>query len=111
MTKEQDEYEELQRRLKVVFGLREKISNALDKLYTKANISPQDITNYLDNPKNFSPRQYDSIQKRRAQIQSFIWEALGEKEKKLEEGKKMTKKSKKRSRKSLGHRRKWLKMD
>ncbi|NGX58339.1 MAG: hypothetical protein K940chlam3_01246 [Chlamydiae bacterium] len=106
-----EDFESLQKKLKVIFGLREKVAIALDKIYTKGSLTAKEVTEYLDNPSNFSAYQFDNIQKRRTDIQAFIWEALGEKTKKQIERKKLKKKAKKRSRKSLGHRRKWLEMD
>jgi len=105
------EYEELQKRLKVITGLREKISAALDKVYNKGGISPQEVSDFLNNPEHFTPQQVQIIDKSREEVMAFIWDVLGKEKKIQHEKKKMKKKAKKRRRKSLGHRRKWLKMD
>jgi len=105
------EYEDLRKKLQVITGLREKISAALDKVYTKGEISPKEVSEYLNNPEHFSPQQIQMIDKSREEIMAFIWDVLGKEKKIQHEKKQLKKKAKKRRRKSLGHRRKWLKMD
>jgi len=110
-SQELKDYEDLQKKLKVIKGLREKVGAALDKVYEKGKITPKEVTDFLNNPANFTAQQYTTIEKSREEIMAFIWDALGTKQKKKYETKKLRKKGKKRSRKSLGHRRKWLQMD
>jgi len=105
------EYDDLQKKLQIIKGLREKISAALEKVYQKGEMSPKQITEYLNNPEHFTAQQVETINKSREEVMTFIWDVLGEQKKRQHTGKKLQKKSKKHRRKSLGHRRKWLKMD
>jgi len=117
MTEEPDksqelkEYKDLQKKLQVIMGLRNKVGAALDQVYQKGDFSPQQVTDFLNNPEHFSPQQIQTIEKSREEIMAFIWDVLGEKKKAQHEKKILKKKAKKRRGKSLGHRRKWLKMD
>jgi 3-hydroxyacyl-CoA dehydrogenase len=106
-----DESDDLRKRLKIILGLREKVSAALDKLYNKGDITPKQVSDFLDNPKNFPAGQFETIQKSREDMLDFIWDVLGKQQKETYQKKTLKKKTKKMKRRSLGHRRKWLKMD
>ncbi len=101
----------LRKRLEVIFGLRDKIDQALHKVYKKGDFTQKQISDYLDNPGNFQTTEWAFIQQQRDKVFNFIWDTLGPEEKKKHEKTQLQKKSKKRKRKSIGHRRKWIQMD
>jgi hypothetical protein len=110
-SKDSKDDKNLEKRLKAVLGLRDKIDEALNKVYRKGDLTQKQVSDYLDNPDNFKKGQWDYIQKRRKKVFSFIWDALGSETKKKYDKKELAKKAKKRKRKSIGHRRKWIQMD
>jgi len=99
------------KKLKIVRDLQKKIDDALEHLYTKGGITPQQVSDYLNNPKNFKASEFELIQKYRKSVQAFVTDAIGEEGKKQIEQKKATQATKKRARKAVGGRRKWIQMD
>lgn len=110
-TKDPEDLEEMLKKLKVMRKLREKIDLALEKLYKKGGFTSDDVTAYLDDPKNFTPGQFDLIRMYRKHIKEMLATKIDPETVKTTEAKEAKKAKKKRTRKSLGQRRKWIQMD
>lgn len=101
---------EIDQRLKFVEKSSDNLKKQLDEIFLKTGMTPQMITDYLNNPNNFSPYEWPKIQKKREQLQEKIWQMLGYKSKENASAKKLIKSSKDRKGKTLGARKNWMPM-
>ncbi len=109
---DEKEIAKLLKELEGVRKQREGLDQNVDTLFEKAGLSPTEVSNYLDNPDNFTEQQWKRIQKNREEIQAFVWDALGEEKKERYLAEKKKKRGKKRKKKTLGSRRRgWIKLD
>lgn len=90
--------------------IRDEIVKKLEALYKEGGITPQDLSSYLDDQKNFPGKLFDSVQQQREKLLEDIWKGLGKKEKVKHIRKKAKKMGKKRKRKMIGGRKKWIPM-
>jgi len=109
--KEPDDFADVQSKIKAMRTMREKIDIAIDKILNKGEMTIDDVSKYLDNPKNFTESQFKLIRMYRDHLKARFIGELDPKLSAQQEKTKLKKAKKKRSRKSLGHRRKWIQMD
>lgn len=87
-------------------SLKEKIGDLIEK----HGFTPRSVKGYLNNPKNFTPDQWNLIQKQRVEIEKMVGIALDpvlRKEQKKAEAKV---RDKERKGKTLGSRKNWMPM-
>lgn len=102
-----------------MFGIHDKIARMLDEILQKTGWSPKYLESYLSNPNNFTPVQWESINKDKKALMDSI--LLPEDLKKEEEARKKRPLSavdapndpnlaKERRKKNIGARRNWMPM-
>ncbi len=90
--------------------MKEEFTAKLDAVFEKGGISPQMLDKFLDNPHNFSEKQWQFIQEQRELYKKKLIALVGKKELEQHEKKLKKKVSTERSRKTLGGRKKWIPM-
>ncbi len=106
-----EEKKELRKEFQRLSKLSKGLDEDLENLYSKSGLTPKQISDFLDNPKNFSGAQWELIQKEREKYNKKIYKAAGKEVAEKEEKKQQKKKSGKQRKKFLGKRRGWLQMD
>lgn len=79
-----------------------------DQLKDAISSSKEEVVEFFNNPKNFSPEQWNVIQHNRTELEQKTWAVVGKDPKKLSEKKMETKSEKARLAKSLGSRHGWI---
>lgn len=103
--------EEIDQLFKKIQEYHDLVEKRLEQAMSLTNMSREQITRYLNNPSNFSPQQWNSIQNLRKNYESLLDRALQlKKNSDVEKKKQLSKEDKQRKGKTLGGRRKWLSM-
>lgn len=87
------------------------LQSRFDVLYKKSGKTPEQLMEYLNNPKNFLPKDWEFIQKHKQVLENRVWDVVGE-ELKPVKNKIRTRANldDERKGKTLGARKKWLPM-
>lgn len=75
-----------------------------------SEIAKQDVSVYFNNPKNFSPEEWQTIVQNRAELEGKAWAIIGKDPRKRVEQRKLDKQDHARKGKTLGSRRNWMPM-
>lgn len=103
--------EELKQQLEIVKKQQIDLQKQLEEIYEKTGWSPQRMIDFLSNPNNFTPAQWEELQKHKKHLDDFIWNQLGAEKKKQAEEKEKEKIQSSRKGKTLGARKKnWIPM-
>lgn len=87
------------------------IEKKLSGVYDKSGRSREELTNYLENPNNFTKTQWERMESIRESLREKVYAAIGKKKaKKIEDDKKKAKMDKNRKGKTLGSRKGWMPM-
>jgi hypothetical protein len=73
-------------------------------------MTPQQFNDYLDNPKNFSPREWEIVQKNKHLLEEKVWDVVGLELKPATGPKRRENLAGERKGKTLGARKKWIPM-
>lgn len=95
---------EIQKKQKEIVSEAEKIQALASE------VAKQDVSVYFNNPKNFSPEEWQTIVQNRAELESKAWAVIGKDPRKRVEQKKLEKQEHMRKGKTLGSRRNWMPM-
>ena len=90
--------------------MRKELNEKTNKLLEKGGHTPLSIKRYLDDPKNFSPQDWQLIQKQRDTLEADLGLAIDPAFKKMKKTKETKVLSKERKGKTLGSRKRWLDM-
>lgn len=101
---------ELDERLKIFEKSHDDLKKQIDDIFLQSGMTQKTITDYLNNPNNFSSTQWALIQQQREQLQEKIWKMVGKKYKQIFTAKQQAKSSKERKGKTLGARKNWMPM-
>ena len=92
---------------------REKIEQMLNEFFQKANLTPEKLKEYMENPANFNDREWEVVQKQRSvlekQLKIFKRGGGVQTEEQLE-AKELAQKAKKTRAKLRGGRQNWIQM-
>lgn len=100
---------ETQAMLQKIRTMQADLQQKFDALYKKAKMTPTEFKNYLDDPKNFSKKEWDFVQSNRYALEEKVWDVVGL-ELKPATGHKRENISHERKGKTLGARKKWIPM-
>lgn len=90
--------------------MHDEIEAKLSDVYEKSGITHTDVVKYLDNPQNFSRREWESVAKQKEELLQKIWSMLGSEAKQKAIRKELEKKEKVLKRKGIAGRKKWISM-
>lgn len=97
--------ESLENQIKEANEKRKKIQDQLDEVCQNFGMTQNEITDFLNNPSNFSPEMWESVQRKRQALEEKVWKTVGkEKKEKLQP----KEKPKNRKTKSVASRKKWI---
>lgn len=102
--------EELESQFKTFQNYYDQTAKQVDESYSKLGINKQKVADYLSDPNNFNPEQWQMIQQKRKEMQDQLWKLLGIERKKEVSRKEKEKTEQKRKGKTLGARKKWMPM-
>lgn len=75
-----------------------------------SEVAKQDVSVYFNNPKNFSPEEWQMIVQNRNELEGKAWAIIGRDPRKRVEQRKLEKQDHARKGKTLGSRRNWMPM-
>lgn len=90
--------------------MQRELENKTNSLLEKGGHTPLSIKRYLDDPKNFSPQDWQLIQQQRDQLEADLGLAIDPSFRKLKKTQETKVMSKERKGKTLGSRKNWLDM-
>lgn len=94
--------------------MHDQLNRKLEATYAQLGWDPKAIKSFLDNPNNFTPQQWNLLQKERKALLGDMWSKLGKGDQKdfeeKEQRKETEKAAKDRKGKMLGARRNWISM-
>lgn len=94
--------------LEKMASMHDDIQRKLEDAYQQAGLTKKDISQYLDDPKNFPSYQWEVIQKQRKDLANKIWSMVGEDTKPQIEAKKRAQAQEGAKGKTLGARKRWI---
>lgn len=107
----QNRTEKVLKNLERIMKMRDDLAVKLDEIFKKANITPEILENFLNNPDNFTKEQWQNIQKQK-ELYKLKLSGLVSKKAIAKHKENLKKKAAggERSRKTLGGRKKWIPM-
>lgn len=90
--------------------LQKDLDRKTDELKDAISSSKTEVIDYFNNSKNFTPEQWNVIQKNRSELEQKTWAVVGKDPNIVKEKKHEAKSEKARMAKSLGSRHNWLPM-
>ena len=93
-----------------IYAMKDDLDSKMSKLREITGMTGQDISNYINNPDNFSRSQWEKMEKDRKAAEDLLYAGLGKETRAREKKKKIEKEDKVRRGKTLGARKKWLQM-
>lgn len=90
--------------------MRDELMVKLDEVYKKGGITYDEIERFLNNPQNFTEKQWKLLQEQREMYQEKLNALVGKKNSEKRDKSLKKKTSEERSRKTLGSRKKWIPM-
>ena len=93
-----------------IYTMKEDIDSKLNQLTDITGMSSQEITTYLTNPNNFTPKQWEKMEKDRKATEEKLYLGLGVAAKQQTTKKVLEKKDRERRGKMIGARKKWMPM-
>lgn len=109
--KKENEELSLEQQVADLLKKRSEITQKVDELLKKTPVKDGNLTAYLDDPKNYGPGEFGTIQKRREAMKKDLLTQLGTDQVKKQEEIKIEEVEKKAKRKGGSARKKWLKLD
>lgn len=110
--KREEERGQTREMLNKVKDMHDQLEKSLEKVYEKLGWTSNYVKDFLDNPNNFDPKQWEQIQKQRQILRSGVWQGIGEEDerkmKSTAKQKEMDKTIKERKGKTMGARRNWI---
>lgn len=103
--------EEIREQFSRVEGQYKDLKDRADEAYERAGLRREEVTRFLENPSNFTPDMWQSIEALRAEEEAALSRQVGVNVEKAERKRKLAASAKKKRRKFLGSRKKWMKMD
>lgn len=93
-----------------IYKMKDDLDNKFSRVREITGLSGSEISNYLNNPNNFTPFQWKQMEMDKKQAEEKLYLGLGKGSKEKSAKKLVEKKTKERRGKMLGARKKWLQM-
>jgi len=90
--------------------LQQNLDKKRDELKNTIESTPEQVIQYFNDSKNFTPEQWNTIQSNRSDLEKNVWAVIGKDPKKVREEQISDKNDKLRKGKSLGARHNWIPM-
>lgn len=57
--------------------MKQDLENKLEKIRQQTGLSKEDLQNFMNNPKNFSPNEWAKLEKTKNEMGDKVWSAIG----------------------------------
>lgn len=63
--------------LKQIDEMQNDLQNKFDHIKSQAGLTTEDIQDFMNNPKNFTPKQWEQIEQTKNELGNKVWAAIG----------------------------------
>lgn len=100
---------EIREMLKKIDDMKQDLLNKMEYIYRTSGLTYDQVRRYMENPKNFSKKDWEKLQRTKEELGEKVWNALGQ-ELKPKAARERENVAGERKAKTLGARKRWIPM-